>query len=293
MLHSLNEGTNLHIRFKYPCRMKYTCSKFYSVKSLNALIVDDDKINRESLKFLLENDCEGVTVIGMCASAKEAREFLANSLVKPAVVFLDIQMPDETGFDFLASIVERNFEVIFTTAHDNYFLQAIKVSAADYLIKPISIDDLQLAVEKVKKLKRQVQPEYPQQEIIENLLQNLNNTQQTKIALPHISGIKFVPLQDITHLEADSNYTIVHLQNLQKIVVSKSLKEFEEILPPQEFMRVHKSSIINFKYVKEYSGIHGGEIVLLDGNSVPISKKYYDQFIAAMKHVSLTFKRYG
>jgi two-component system LytT family response regulator len=102
-----------------------------------------------------------------------------------------------------------------------------------------------------------------------------------------------VSLDEITHLEADSNYTIVHLQNMQKIVVSKSLKEFEEILPSREFMRVHKSAMIHFQYVKEYSGAHGGEIILHDGNSVAISKKYYDQFIEAMKHVSLTFKRYG
>lgn len=261
------------------------------MKPLRALLIDDDALNNASLQFMLEHDCAQVDVLACVQSAEDARQFLANTPIQPDVVFLDIHMPGESGFEWLQSLPQRNFDVVFVTAFDDYVLQAIKVSAADYLIKPVSIEELQKAVEKITVRKQQAYSSG--HEILENLLHNITPSQPTKIALPHISGIKFVSLDEITHLEADSNYTIVHLQNMQKIVVSKSLKEFEEILPSREFMRVHKSAMIHFQYVKEYSGAHGGEIILHDGNSVAISKKYYDQFIEAMKHVSLTFKRYG
>lgn len=257
---------------------------------LRALLVDDDKLNCESLKYLLENDCTGIEVTGMVYNAEQARQFLKEHSRQPHVLFLDINMPGETGFQFLHSLPQRNFDVIFVTAYDDYALQALKVSAVDYLMKPISIDDLQQAVIKLKGKQLSI-GRSEEKELLENLLRNMQNPNQTKIALPFLGGVKFVALNEITHFEADSNYTIVHLSNLQKIVVSRVMHAFEDVLPPEQFLRIHKSYIVNLNYVKEYSGLQGGELVLSDGNTITFSKKYYETFVNRMKQVALSLKK--
>lgn len=259
---------------------------------LYALLIDDDQLNCASLKYMLEHDCQGIEVIGTAYHAEEGRQFLRNAQQQPDVVFLDIQMPDESGFDFLASLPNRNFDVVFATAFDDYVLRALKVSAVDYLVKPIAIDELQEAVDKLRNHQR-ARKENQNQLLIENLLHNLQDVTQSRIALPHITGVKFVTLSEISFLEADSNYTIVHLSNLQKIVVSRTLKEFEDLLPSEQFMRVHKSNIVNLQFVREYVGVHGGELLLTDGNSVGISKSSYTEFMNRMKKFSLSFKRHA
>ncbi|MEO8173747.1 MAG: LytTR family DNA-binding domain-containing protein [Sediminibacterium sp.] len=255
---------------------------------LQALLVDDEENNLESLRFLLENDCEQVQVTGMLRNASDAREWLKKNKVD--VIFLDINMPGENGFQFLESFSNNDHKIVFVTAYDQYAIQAIKASALDYILKPVGIDELQAAVEKVRRsLNSPVATEQTSQ-LFAHFLQTLRqkNTPQ-KIALPHLGGINFVEVDDMVSLQADSNYTIIHMKNMQKLVISKTLKDFEELLDPSQFARIHKSYIIHLKYLKEYSTTDGGIVKMTDGNQWSVSRRQLDLFLEKMKTASLMF----
>lgn len=258
---------------------------------LTALLVDDEQNNLDNLEFMLRHDCEGVQVMGKAHNAQEAREWLSRN--KTDIVFLDINMPGETGFDLLKSLPEPNFKVIFVTAYSEYSLQAIKASAVDYILKPVKIEDLQFALERVKKMFTSTMAIEQSQQLLHQLLQTANyNALPKKIALPQLGGINYVEVEDIASLEADGNYTIIHKTDLQKLVISKSLKEFDDLLDPNIFVRIHKSYIINIHYVKEYSTIEGGVVKMSDGNEWSISRRQLDLFLEKMNHHSLSFKKH-
>jgi two-component system, LytTR family, response regulator len=255
---------------------------------LKALLVDDEINNLESLAFLLHNDCEGVTVVGKITSADEAKLWLANNTID--VVFLDINLSGENGFQLLSSLNTQNFKVVFVTAYNQYALQAIKASALDYILKPVNIDELQQAVEKVKLSLGSPLATAQSQVLLEHLLQTIGKTNAPKkIALPQLGGINFIEVDDIVSLQADSNYTIIHMNNMQKLVISKTLKDFEELLDQTQFARIHKSYIINIKYIKEYSTSDGGVVKMTDGNHWSISRRQLDSFLEKMKTASLMF----
>jgi two-component system LytT family response regulator len=255
---------------------------------LKALLVDDETNNLESLQFMLENDCAGVSVVGKVTNAVEARNWLERHAAD--VIFLDINMPGENGFQFLDSLSMRNFKVIFVTAYDQYAIKAIKASALDYLLKPVRIDELQAAVEKVKNSLNNPSASQQSQELLNYFLQTVSaKTLPKKIALPHLGGISFTEVDDMVSLQADSNYTIIHMNNMQKLVVSKTLKEFEELLDPTQFARIHKSYIVNLRYIKEYSTTDGGIVKMADGNQWSISRRQLDSFLEKMKAASLMF----
>ena len=257
---------------------------------LKALLVDDEVNNLESLAFLLHHDCEGIEVVGKANDAEEARDWLKHHTTD--VIFLDINMPGENGFQFLSSLATRNFKVVFVTAYNEYALQAIKASALDYILKPVNIDELKTAVEKVKdSLGSPVAAEQNHQ-LLENLLQSVNKKiPPKKIALPHLGGISFIELDSIVSLQADSNYTIIHLNNMQKMVITKTLKDFEELLDQTQFARIHKSYIVNLKYIKEYSTTDGGIVKMTDGNQWSISRRQLEFFLEKMKTASLMFSK--
>jgi two-component system LytT family response regulator len=258
---------------------------------IRTIIVDDERNNQQTLELLLE-DIEEIELVGKAGNADEARALVATE--KPQLLFLDINMPGEDGFQFLESIPNRDFEVIFVSAYNDYGIKALKVSAADYLLKPVSYDELTLAVEKVTRIieGRNEQQTKQQRSIIDNLIQNTKAPPQAvKIALPHVGGISFINLEDISYLQADSNYTILHRVNMQKLVVSKTLKEFEDILQDKGFMRVHKSNIVNLRYVKEYSTLEGGIIRMNDGGEVAISRRMQDEFLKRMGDYSVGFRK--
>ncbi len=258
---------------------------------LKALLVDDEQNNLDNLEFMLKHDCEGVSVAGKVHNATEAREWLAKNTVD--ILFLDINMPGETGFDLLKSLGQPNFKVIFVTAYSEYSLQAIKASAVDYILKPVKIEDLQFALERVKKMFTSSMAIEQSQQLLHQLLQTANyNTLPKKIALPQLGGINYVEVEDIASLEADGNYTIIHKVDMQKLVISKSLKEFDDLLDPNIFVRVHKSYIINIHYVKEYSTLDGGVVKMTDGNEWSISRRQADLFLQKMDHHSLSFKKH-
>jgi two-component system LytT family response regulator len=254
--------------------------------TINAIIVDDEEYSRKALYFLLDERCNQVNITGIAKSVAEARELIKTQPVD--VVFLDISMPNENGFELLPLLQERKISVIFTTANDQYAMRAIKASAADYLLKPININDLLEAVIKVSTwkmlldIKSQYETRYTNS--IDNLLQNLN-TQNTikKITLQHAKGFHVLDITSIIYVEADSNYCVFFLESNEQIHVSKPLKEYEDILDSINFVRIHKSTIINLNYLKEYSNKNGFVVVLKNGVELQVSRRRTTEFLEGVK----------
>src|SRR6478609_6973403 len=198
---------------------------------ISAIIVDDEQKGRESLKLLINEYCPKVEILTLCSNVSDAY----NSIMKmnPDLVFLDIQMKDETGFDLLKKFDKVNFEVIITTAHSNYAITAIKYSAIDYLLKPIDVAELQDAVARVDE-KRNT-PDLLQR--LGNLIENVkvSSVEEYKLAIPSSDGLMFIKATDIVYCEAEGNYTTFNLKNGKKYIVSKTLKEYENILNYHQF----------------------------------------------------------
>lgn len=249
---------------------------------LNAIIVDDEEFARSSLYFLLQENCENVHVAGIAKSVSEARNLLNQHAID--LIFLDIAMPSENGFELIPQAQNANATVIFTTAYDQYALKAIKANALDYLLKPIDIDELKEAVHKAAKYIKLNKAENNRNESLKNLANDLNDrTSIKKITLPSGQGYRLVDIDDIIHIEADSNYSVFHLSNLEKIAVSKILKDYEEILPESRFVRIHKSSIVNLKFVKEYNNKNGLQVVLNNGEAITVSRRRASDFFDKIK----------
>ena len=233
---------------------------------IRAIIVDDEPYCCDTLETMLEKYCPEVQLVAVCHSGEEA--ISAISQQKPDLVFLDIEMPRMNGFDMLQKIGAINFEIIFTTSFDQYALRAIRFSALDYLLKPIDKDDLQTAVQKV--IQRTQKPIAQQLQLLMQKLQQPVNP-LNKIALPTMEGLQMVPVESILYCESDSNYTIFYLKDKQKIIVSRTLKEMEEMLEEYSFARVHSSYLVNLQEVNKYVKGEGGYLVLNDGSTVNVS----------------------
>jgi len=253
--------------------------------ALNTIIVDDEEFARSSLYFLLQENCPEVNICGIAKSVSEARALLQSYNVD--LIFLDIAMPGENGFSLIPQAQEANATVIFTTAYDQYALKAIKANAIDYLLKPIDIEELIAAVEKAVK-HQQLNQALHQNTGLKNLEAELKEQKGiNRLTLPSGQGYRLVDVDDIIHIEADSNYSIFHLKNKEKITVSKVLKDYEEILPEERFFRIHKSSIVNLKYVKEYNNKNGLVLLLENGENLVVSRRRASDFFEKIKTYAL------
>src|SRR6478736_5490224 len=242
---------------------------------IRGLIVDDELKSRESLKILLEDFCEGVEVIALCQNVDESIEAIQR--LHPDVVFLDIQLQRETGFDLLTRLKHFDFNVIFTTAYSEYAIKAFKFSAIDYLLKPIDIEELKRAISKLnKKINDNLSVK------LEHLVQNLKVTssENYKLALPTFEGLYFVKVSDIVYCEASSNYTEIVTADGKKHIVSRTLKEYDEILTDHNFYRIHNSYLINLNAIKKYVRGEGGYVVMRDDRSLDVSKRKKEGFLA-------------
>lgn len=234
---------------------------------INAIIVDDEKNNRQNLNSLLSKYCPQVNIVGEAISVESALQLIHKT--SPKLVFLDIKMPNKDGFELLKSLPRINFEVIFVTAFNQFAIKAIKFSAIDYLLKPIDFTELVLAVEKASKRIEQTK----QNDALENYLHNINPTNKTKrLALPTHEKITYADIDSIIRFEGDNNYTHVHFVNAPKQLVSKTLKEFEDLLVENGFLRIHRSHVINLKHIKAYLKNDGGYIQLVNDEIIPISR---------------------
>lgn len=245
---------------------------------LKAVIVDDESAGRDALKGLLARISVPVEIVTFCESAESA--VVAIDSLRPDLVFLDIEMPGGSGFSVLEKVKYTGFDVIFTTAHNQYAIKAFRYSAMDYLLKPIIKEELEQAVAKAAEKRSE---KYMQQKIdffIDSLRHK--NKPLERIAINTSEGFHILQLADIIRLEADNNYTRFYLAGNEKILVAKTLKDFEEMLSDAGFMRVHQSHLINLSRVKKYIKGEGGFAVMSDGSQVEVSRRNKAQFLASM-----------
>ena len=245
---------------------------------MKALIIDDEQHCITTLTWALKEYCTDVEVIGTAKNGMEGSEKIM--ALHPDLVFLDIEMPVMNGIDMLEKMEKTDFRVIFTTAYDQYAIKAIKLNASDYLLKPIDKDELMLAIDKIKTSEGgQLNKEKIQ--LLRHNLQVITSLQ--KIAIPSAEGIMFFDLSTIVHLEASSNYTLIYFNNNTKVVSSRTLKEFEELLPSDIFFRCHHSHLINLKYITKYIKGEGGFVDLGNGRMVEISRRKKQEFLEIIK----------
>lgn len=214
----------------------------------------------------------------MCMNVDEAIRAIYQH--HPDVVFLDVQMQQETGFDLLNRLPEVTFEVVFTTAHSEYALQAFKFSAIDYLLKPIHVDDLRQAIFKVEKRRKRVMDE--RRELQQFYSTTPEKIMQSKIALPTAEGLTFVRIADILYLRASGSYTEIFTKDNRKLLVSRHLKEYEELLAPHNFFRIHHNSLVHLDYIQGYIRGEGGYVVMTDNTFLDVSRRKKDAFLKRM-----------
>lgn len=244
---------------------------------INAVIIDDERDSIDTLKWKLENYCTDVSVVSSFEDPEEGVKYLKAN--PPDLLFLDIEMPMLTGFDVLEEIGrDISFDIIFTTAYDNFGIQAVKFSALDYLLKPVQNKELKDAIDKHLKKNQNKIPA----ELIEGLFTNVQAEKKGKlgrIALTSKESIEFVDPHDIIVCEANSNYTNVYLAEGRKRVISKTLKEFEDMLVPFDFFRPHNSHVINLNRVREFIRGDGGYLVMENKMKIPVSKTRREELL--------------
>jgi two-component system LytT family response regulator len=235
---------------------------------IRALIVEDEKASRDALRALLARYCGEVEVVGEADGVRKGIQQIRDK--KPDVVFLDIQMPDGSGFRLLEEVRDEQFEVIFTTAFDQFGIRAIKYSALDYLLKPIDADELIQAVNKLKKQEFRLRAS----QNIDALLENIKHPDEAqKIVLSTAERIHVVGVDEIIRCESDNYYTRFFFTSGKTLLISKTLKEHEALLADHHFIRPHKSHLVNLKYIKQYSRMDGGTLILEDGARIPVSRR--------------------
>jgi two-component system LytT family response regulator len=239
---------------------------------LKAIIVEDEELSREILRNYLNSYCPNVEVVGEAPNIEVGEELILKE--SPDLVFLDIEMPYGNGFDLLEKLSDINFEVVFITAFSDYAIKAINLSASSYILKPIDIDELIAAVDKVA-INKEASKEVFNAKILADNIKTLNNKDQ-KIVLPQMDGFEVVKISAIIRAEASDNYTILFIDNGKKYTLSKTLKYYEDLLTDFGFLRTHKSHLLNLDHVTKYKKGKMGEAVMSDQSIVlvsPSSKK--------------------
>ena len=245
---------------------------------LTAIIIDDESNSRNALRQKLSNHCPDVMIIAECENGEEGIKNIEEK--KPDIVFLDVEMPRMNGFTMLQQLQNKNFEVIFITAYDHYAIKAIKFSALDYLLKPVEVEDLKTAVEKVTQKRKQPAANNRVELLLQNFLDEKKEHQ--RIAISSMEGLLFVPTEDIIYLEANSNYTSFFLTGNRKIIATKTLKDFEELLPASIFIRIHHSYLINKNGVEKYIRGDGGQVLMKNGVMLDVARRKKDEFMKAV-----------
>jgi len=247
---------------------------------ISAIIVDDEKLSRVTLSKMLEIHCPDVEIIAECENADEAALMIPR--LKPQLVFLDVAMPGKNGIDFLKELGEINFEVIFVTAHDKYVLQAIRFAAVDYLQKPVEEQQLIAAVSNaVKRISQKIHSQH-----VQTLLYNMQpkaSQQEMQLCIPSLKGFQVVSISDIVYCEAENTYTYIHFKDNKKILASRPLMDYEILMQDAFFFRIHKSTLVNMKHIKEYQKGEGGFVLMSNGKLLEVSRRKKEAFVLKMK----------
>lgn len=244
---------------------------------IKAAILDDELNSIETLQWKLNNFCPQVEVIKTFSDPVQALEWLRNR--QPDVLFLDIEMPKMSGFDLLDALGEVRFDVIFTTAYDHYGIQAVKFSALDYLLKPVRNKELVEAIERHTNKSAGHTPSIQIASLLQNLKAEALTGKPEKITLATKESLELVAPSEIIYCESDSNYTMVYLKGGRKKLISRTLREFEEMLTPFSFHRTHNSYLVNMNEVREYIKTDGGYLVLKNKAKIPVSKSKKDSLM--------------
>jgi two-component system, LytTR family, response regulator len=257
---------------------------------MRVLIVDDEQPNREGLKLMLSQSCPEIEAMDEAASAREARLKLASG--KYDVLFLDINMPNENGFELLKSLPDPfSFSVVFVTAYSEYAIRAFRANAIDYLLKPVDLGELVVAVAKCMDRYQLMKNDQPvpayYTESLANLKQGFGTVKYPdRLTLPHHQGFNIIESDSIICIEADGNYSKLHLDGGKCLLVTRPIREFEFLLNPAIFFRSHKSALINLKFLKEYSSADGHFAVMTLGQKIPVSRRKLDEFMTAVDALS-------
>ena len=244
---------------------------------IRSIIIDDELHCVRALLNDLEKNCPNVEVLEACHSAKEG--MLSIKKNNPDLVFLDVEMPWMNGFEMLELLDNVKFSIIFTTAHDEFAAKAFRISAVDYLLKPIDANDLKIAVQKVEKK----MDEGSSLKHISNLLRNIKQpSAEQKIALPQREGYEFVNVSSILYCQAEGAYTRILLNDKSSLLISRTLGDVEELLPPELFQRIHHSSLVNISYISQFLRTDGGYVVLKNGEKLSVSKAKKEMLMARL-----------
>lgn len=247
------------------------------MQTYKTIIIDDEENSRSNTKSMLASYCPEIEVVAEATSGMEGKKLIQD--LKPQVVFCDINMPGMTGLEMIDGLAHRDFCLIFLTAYSEHGITALKAGAIDYLLKPLLLGELQGAIKKV--VHHYEQKGAPAISV---------SPDKNLVLINHSKGFTLIDYKDIVWLEASDNYTNLYLNNGKKIVASKTLKEFESILPNNVFFRIHRSSLINIDFIKEYSNAEGGIIIMSDGTSIQVSKARSQEFGEFIKTRAVTPK---
>jgi two-component system, LytTR family, response regulator len=244
---------------------------------LKAILVDDELSSLQNLQHKLTEFCPDVEIATTTQKPEEA--ILLIQQHKPDVIFLDIEMPRMNGFRMLDELRAFDFEIIFTTAYNHYAVDAIRISAFDYLMKPVTISELQRAVSRLAEYRSGKTKE--KLDVLKSSL-SAGRTQEEKIAIPTGEGLEFIPIKTIIHIESSSNYSKIYFTDGKSLLVTKLLKDLEDMLVPYNFYRVHNSHLINLAYIKRYVRGEGGQVIMENGTVVDVSRRKKDEFLKLM-----------
>ncbi len=248
---------------------------------IRTIIIEDEQKSRELLDAMIQKNCPELEIIGHASDVPQGVELIRS--LKPDLVFLDINMPNGTGFEVLEQVSDLHFELIFATASDQHASKAIKYSACDYLLKPIDADELKAAVDKVIKKKKSNSGMDNLQFLIEHLKRADENYQ--KITLPTGNAYEIINIKDIVRCEADGSYTTFYLNDKRKLVISAGLKHYEELLPEIDFIRVHHHHLINMNHVLRFLKEDGGYAIMSDGSKIEISRRKKEAFMDRLNRI--------
>jgi two-component system, LytTR family, response regulator len=240
---------------------------------MKAILIDDERDALEMLEWIIKKHAPEVEIIAMCDSSLDGLEKIKS--LKPELVFLDIEMPQLNGFDLLERLGKYDFEVIFTTAYNQFAIKALKICALDYLLKPIDGEELKSAVKKAVNRKSKVSSE--QLDMLMNYFKP-EKPKTRRVALTASDHLIFVDTNDIVYCESDSNYTTFFLAKGEKVLISKTLKDVEEILEGADFFRIHASYLINMKHVSKFTRGDGGYVVMSNNEHITVSRRKKDEF---------------
>ncbi len=248
---------------------------------IKAIIIEDELKSREALRGLLERYCKDVDILAEADGYKSGIQAIKDH--NTDMIFLDIQMPDGSGFKLLEDLGEINFEIIFTTAYDQFAIKAIKYSALDYLLKPIIPEELISAIEKVSQKKKKGSLNKNVNVLLNNIKDKADEPR--KIILSTSEKIHVVNIEEIIRCESDNYYTRFFFTDGSKLLISKTLKENEELLSEHNFIRPHKSHLINIRYIKSFNRNDGGYIFMTDGSKIPVSRRKRESVIDMISHL--------